>query len=80
MCLCAQSGTCQLKDAASRSLGWEFCDSWRRKHAATHHIYTIFSMRASPVSPAVVQEWEEDAEGEGKDLLAQTYVLRVAHL
>lgn len=28
----------------------------------------------------LVQEWEEDAVGEGKDLLAQTDVLRVAHL
>lgn len=34
----------------------------------------------SPASPAAVQEWEEDAVGEGKDLHAQTDVLRVVRM
>lgn len=80
MCLRAHPGTCQLRDAASMSLGWEACDSWRPKHAATPRVCTMRSRCASPASPAAVQEWEEDAVGEGKDLLAQTNVLRTARV
>lgn len=59
---------------------WEVCDSGRPKHAATPRVCTVRVRRASPTSPAAVREWGEDAVGEGKDLLAQTGALRVAHV